>query len=80
MHMKRTSLVLDEEVLEEAARLSGDKTYSATVQRALRDFVRRARARQILELRGSGLWEGDLSAMRRDAGARPRKRTRSRCS
>jgi len=66
IHMKRTNLVLDEQVLEEATRLSGDKTYSATVQRALIEFVRRARARQILELRGSGLWGGDLSEMRRD--------------
>jgi len=40
--MKRTDLVLDEEVLEEATRLSGEKTYSATVMRALEDFVRRA--------------------------------------
>jgi len=32
-----------------------------------KDFVRRARARQILELRGRGLWEGELEAMRRDA-------------
>ena len=64
--MKRTNLVLDEDVLEEATRLSGEKTYSATVMRALDDFVRRAKARQILELRGSGLWEGDLGEMRRD--------------
>jgi Arc/MetJ family transcription regulator len=64
--MKRTNLVLDENVLEEATRLSGEKTYSAAVMRALEDFVRRAKARQILELRGSGLWEGDLSDMRRD--------------
>jgi Arc/MetJ family transcription regulator len=66
LHTKRTNLVLDEEVLEEATRLSGEKTYSAAVMRALEDFVRRAKARQILELRGSGLWEGDLSEMRRD--------------
>jgi Arc/MetJ family transcription regulator len=71
MRMKRTNLVLDEETLEEATRLSGEKTYSAAVMRALEDFVRRAKARRILELRGSGLWEGDLGAMRRDA---PRKR------
>jgi Arc/MetJ family transcription regulator len=64
--MKRTNLVLDAEVLEEATRLSGEKTYSATVMRALEDFVRRAKARQILELRGSGLWQGELSEMRRD--------------
>ena len=66
IHMKRTNLVLDEDVLEEATRLSGEKTYSATVMRALEDFVRRARARQILALQGSGLWEGDLPEMRRD--------------
>lgn len=64
--MKRTNLVLDEQVLEEVTRLSGEKTYSAAVMRALEDFVRRAKARQILELRGSGLWEGDLAEMRRD--------------
>jgi hypothetical protein len=58
--------VLNEETLEEATRLSGEKTYSATVMRALEDFVRRAKARQILELRGSGLWQGDLREMRGD--------------
>lgn len=56
MRMKRTDLVLDEDLLEEATRLSGEKTYSAAVMRALDDFVRRAKARQILgcEARGSG--------------------------
>jgi Arc/MetJ family transcription regulator len=66
--MKRTNLVLNEELLEEATRLSGEKTYSAAVMRALEDFVRRVKARQILELRGSGLWEGDLREMRGDRG------------
>lgn len=64
--MKRTNLVLDETVLEEALRLSGERTYSATVGRALTEFIRRIKARQILELGGSGLWEGDLAEMRGD--------------
>lgn len=64
--MKRTNLVLDGQVLEEATRLSGEKTNSAAVMRALEDFVRRAKARRILDLRGSGFWEGDLSEMHRD--------------
>ena len=68
--MKRTNLVLDEALLEEAARLSGSKTWSGAVHQALQDFVRRARARRILELRGLGLWEGDLGEMRRDRPAR----------
>jgi Arc/MetJ family transcription regulator len=66
MRMKRTNLVLDEQLLEEATRLGGEKTYSATVNRALADFVRRAKSARILDLRGSGLWEGDLASMRRD--------------
>lgn len=46
--------------------LGGERTYSRTVERALEDFVRRIKARQILELAGSGMWEGDVAEMRRD--------------
>lgn len=74
MCMKRTNLVLDEHLLEQATRLSGEKTYSKAVERALEDFVRRAKARQILELAGRGLWEGDLSEIRRDVREPKRKR------
>jgi Arc/MetJ family transcription regulator len=74
--MKRTNLVLNEELLEEATRLSGEKTYSRAVERALEEFVCRARARRILDLRGSGAWEGDLAGMRRDASSAPRRRPR----
>ena len=70
--MKRTNLVLREDVLEEATRLSGEKTYSRTVDRALEEFVQRRKARQILTLAGSGLWTGDLPEMRRDSGRRAR--------
>jgi hypothetical protein len=64
--MKRTNVVIREDLLEEATRLSGERTYSRTIERALEDFVRRIKSRRILELSGSGLWEGDLSEMRRD--------------
>lgn len=64
--MKRTNLVLDAALLEEATRVSGERTYSRAVERALQEFVRRAKARQILDLTGSGLWEGDLSTVRED--------------
>ena len=73
--MKRTNLVLREDVLEEAVRLSGERTYSRTVDRALSEFVRRMKARRILELAGSGTWTGDLADMRRDA---PRRTGRQR--
>ena len=71
--MKRTNLVLDETLLEEALRVAGTKTYSAAVDFALRELVRRAKARRILDLAGSGLWEGNLARMREDR-FRSRKR------
>lgn len=70
--MKRTNLVLDEQLLEETLRLSGERTCSKAVDRALSEFVRRARAGRILELAGSGLWEGDLAEMRADRLRSPR--------
>lgn len=66
LRIKRTNLVLNEVLLEQVLRLSGERTYSAAVNRALEEFVRRVRARQILTLAGSGAWEGDLGAMRGD--------------
>ena len=76
--MKRTNLVLDAALLEEATRLSGERTYSRTVERALEEFVRRAKARRILDLAGSGLWEGDLSVVREDRGTYRTRRRGSR--
>jgi Arc/MetJ family transcription regulator len=75
-HMKRTNLVLDGNLLEETLRLSGERTYSRAVERAMEDFVRRAKASRILDLAGSGLWEGDLAEMREDRSAYGRKRRR----
>lgn len=72
--MKRTNLVLDAQLLEEATRLSGAKTYSRAVDLALADYVRRVKARQILTLEGSGAWQGDLAEMRRDLPRRRRRR------
>lgn len=76
--MKRTNLVVREELLEEAVRLSGERTYSRTVERALEEFVRRANAQRILELAGTGLWNGDLAVMRQDraSDSKPRRRQR----
>jgi Arc/MetJ family transcription regulator len=73
--MKRTNLVIDEVLLAEARQLSGERTFSRTVERALAEFIQRARARRILDLAGSGGWHGDLAAVRED---RPAYRTRRR--
>ena len=85
--MKRTNVVIDEDLLEEAVRLSGEKTYSRTIERALTELVRRSKARSIDQLAGSGLWSGDLAQMRGDQPStareargvyRPRKKRVSR--
>src|SRR5262245_4997004 len=74
--MKRTNLVLPEELLREVVQISGEKTFSGAVMVAMQEFVRRAKARQILKLRGSGAWEGDLGEMRGDASPPPRRKAR----
>ena len=78
MRMKRTNLVLDEHLLEEATRLSGERTYSRTVERALTELVSRAKARRILDLAGTGLWEGNLATVREDRAVYRTKRRGSR--
>jgi Arc/MetJ family transcription regulator len=75
--MKRTNLVLDAQLLDRAVKLAGAKTYSAVVQQALEEFVRRIQARQILELAGSGLWSGNLSEMRQDGPQVAKRKRRS---
>ncbi|TAH39976.1 MAG: hypothetical protein EYC70_00065 [Planctomycetota bacterium] len=63
MRTQRTNRVLDAELLEKAVRISGERTYSAAVNRALAEFVRWSNAARIVEFLGSGAWEGDLSEM-----------------
>ena len=64
--MRRTNVILDEKLLEEALRRSGEKTYSSTINRALQELVRRLTFEEGLNaISGSGWWEGDLAEMRR---------------
>ena len=76
--MKRTNLVLDDTLLEETLKVSGERTYSRAVERAMQDFVRRAKARRILDLAGSGAWQGDLAVVREDRPVYRKKRDVSR--
>ena len=63
--MKRTNIVLDEELVAEAKKATGIKTTRELVDTALRELLRQKDIRKILELRGEVEWEGDLSEMRR---------------
>jgi len=66
MHMKRTNLVLDPELLDQATRLLGVKTYSAAVNLALAEVLRLRKIQSIPLFFGQGLWQGDLAEMRED--------------
>ena len=39
--MKRTNVVLDEELLEKARRVSGERTYTAAITKALQEYVKK---------------------------------------
>ncbi len=62
--MKRTNLVLDEDILDKAKLVLGLKTYSEVVNTALREIVRLKTFEQIDQFASSGIWEGDLNEMR----------------
>lgn len=68
--MKRTNLVLDEDLLSEAQAASGQSTFSATVNEALAEYCRLRRVKEIYAFQGSGIWEGNLAEMRVDYGVR----------
>ena len=73
--MKRTNLVLKEDLLDEATRVLGVKTYSAAVNLALEEVLRLRRIQSLPQFFGQGLWKGNLAEMRED---RPRRRRSGR--
>jgi len=63
--MKRTNIVLDEDLVGKGMRLTGIETQKGLVDYALRELVRRKEQKSILELKGKVSWEGDLNEMRK---------------
>ena len=59
----RTSIVIDDQLIAEAMRVSGCKTKNEAVDRGLRLLVQRSRQRDIRKLRGKVRWEGRLDEM-----------------
>jgi hypothetical protein len=72
--MKRTNLVLDEQLLAQATRVLAAKTYSAAVNTALEEVIRVRKIQGISQFFGSGIWDGELSEMREDRQPRVRRR------
>jgi Arc/MetJ family transcription regulator len=48
----RTTLVIKEQLLKEAKTLSGARTKKETVEIALDEFIRRRRAKKLIDLKG----------------------------
>ncbi len=60
----RTTLNLDPQALRAAMKYAEGRTKTEVINEALRAFARRARMRELLELRGELHWEGDLDELR----------------
>ncbi len=65
IHM-RTNIDIDEELIQEAMRLTGITTKKAAVESALQQMVSLKKQERIRELRGKFKWEGNLDEMRED--------------
>lgn len=74
-----TNIDLDEELVETAMRLSGERTKRAVVHRALEELIRVERLRGLRAARGTLKWEGNLAELREEraphGSARRHKRT-----
>jgi len=73
MRMKRTNLMLDAELLDQATHVLGVKTYSAAVNLALAEVMRLRKIQSLPQFFGRGLWQGDLQEMREDRVERRRQ-------
>lgn len=78
--MKRTNVIVDEELLETARRVTGERTYSATITKALQEVVRVERLRHALDRyqtevsKGGFFWPGYLEETRPNAYSTRAKR------
>lgn len=66
IHIMRTNIDIDDDLLEEAMSATGLATKKATVEEALRQVVAKKKRRDAIA-RSAGIgWDGDLDSMRRD--------------
>ena len=62
----RTNIVIDDQLMAEALRVSGARTKRQAVEDGLRLLIRLKSQEQVRSLRGKLHWTGDLEAMRLD--------------
>lgn len=59
----RTTIDIDEKLLEAAEKITGEKSPSKAVNAALREFVRRQKLRELREMLGTTNWEDNWKAL-----------------
>jgi len=62
----RTNIVIDDELMRDALRVTGLKTKREAVELGLRTLLQLRKQEEVRKFRGKLPWEGDLDAMRRD--------------
>jgi len=55
-----TNLSLDPKLIEQAVKVSGERTKKAAVTRALEEFIARRRQKHLLDLMGRLEWDTDF--------------------
>ena len=63
----RTNVVIDDDLMDEALKVSGLKTKRKAIEEGLRLLVKTRGQARVRRLRGALRWEGSLDDMRRDA-------------
>ena len=62
----RTNIVIDDELMNDALRLTGVKTKREAVEMALKSLIELKKQENLKKFRGKLKWEGDLDDMRTD--------------
>ncbi len=68
----RTNIEIDDDLMREAMRVTGERTKRAVVERVLRLLVQTRGQLRIRRLRGKVTWRGDLDDSRRTRDAASR--------
>jgi Arc/MetJ family transcription regulator len=66
IHIMRTNVVLDDELVAEAMKASGARTKREAIELGLKALLQMRRQAEFRQLKGRVRWVGDLDAMRRD--------------
>ena len=62
----RTNIVINDELMQEALKLTGLKTKKAAVELGLKTLVKLKKQEKLKRYKGKLKWEGDLELMRTD--------------